>query len=74
MKQRKQKTGKKKKSKKIIKQKCQTETQEIRNNEYTEQPESKIKNGSTEFSSIINQPKCRWTEFTNQEIDWVDGV
>lgn len=51
-----------------------SETQEIRNNEDTEQPESKRKNGSTEFSPIINQPKCRWTEFTNQEIDWVDGV
>ena len=62
---------------KKIKENHQTkmsETQEIRNNEDTEQPESKRKNGSTEFSPIINQPKCRWTEFTNQEIDWVDGV
>ena len=64
----------KKKSNKTIKQKCQIETQEIRNNEDTEQPESKRKNGSTEFSPIINQPKCRWTEFTNQKSQsgWVN--
>ena len=30
---------------------------------------AKEKNGSTEFLSIVNQPKCRWTEFTNRETE-----
>lgn len=54
----------KKNPKKTIKQNVQTETQEIRSNEDTEQPESKRKMEVLSSRLSLISLNARWTEFS----------